>query len=184
MVFITPNLDGPLTVPQTSAKRAGSWVLAVRARTFEPGPVSSRGVSGGSGSPRAQAPDEEKTDKVSMRDFVDGCQRLRGLAKSIDVNLILYENERMMMRPGGPRTRAAPPRPRCGGPRGPLFGRSLFEASLPRTSAARPRYGSRAARLCHVTLDAGRASALWGPGVPCSSSSGGLRPHLGFQGLY
>eukprot|EP00929_Paragymnodinium_shiwhaense_P009670 TRINITY_DN11392_c0_g1_i1.p1 TRINITY_DN11392_c0_g1~~TRINITY_DN11392_c0_g1_i1.p1 ORF type:complete len:891 (+),score=183.28 TRINITY_DN11392_c0_g1_i1:97-2769(+) len=40
--------------------------------------------------------DLDDSDEVSIDEFVDGCLRLKGEAKSIDVNMLLYENERMI----------------------------------------------------------------------------------------
>merc|ERR1719456_593943 len=40
--------------------------------------------------------DVEETDEVPIEKFINGCLRMRGDAKSIDVNMILYENEKML----------------------------------------------------------------------------------------
>jgi len=40
--------------------------------------------------------DIEETDEVPIEKFINGCLRMRGDAKSIDVNMILYENEKML----------------------------------------------------------------------------------------
>jgi len=40
--------------------------------------------------------DVDGTNSVGMNEFLDGCMRLRGAAKSIDVNMLLYENEQMI----------------------------------------------------------------------------------------
>eukprot|EP00929_Paragymnodinium_shiwhaense_P033695 TRINITY_DN18455_c0_g1_i4.p1 TRINITY_DN18455_c0_g1~~TRINITY_DN18455_c0_g1_i4.p1 ORF type:complete len:995 (+),score=282.94 TRINITY_DN18455_c0_g1_i4:87-3071(+) len=42
--------------------------------------------------------DVEETDQVDIEQFVHGCMRLKGEAKSIDVNMIMYENEKMMQK--------------------------------------------------------------------------------------
>jgi len=40
--------------------------------------------------------DVDGTNAVEITEFIDGCTRLRGSAKSIDVNMLLYENEQMI----------------------------------------------------------------------------------------
>jgi len=40
--------------------------------------------------------DVEENNEVVIDKFVDGCMRMRGDAKSIDVNMLLYENEKML----------------------------------------------------------------------------------------
>jgi len=40
--------------------------------------------------------DLDETNDVGINEFVDGCMKLRGVAKSIDVNMLLYENEQMI----------------------------------------------------------------------------------------
>jgi len=40
--------------------------------------------------------DVDDTNSVGITEFLDGCMRLRGSAKSIDVNMLLYENEQMI----------------------------------------------------------------------------------------
>lgn len=40
--------------------------------------------------------DVEENDEVPVEKFLSGCLRMRGDAKSIDVNMILYENEKML----------------------------------------------------------------------------------------
>jgi len=42
--------------------------------------------------------DVEETDEIPIDKFVQGCLRMRGDAKSIDVNMILYENEKMLLK--------------------------------------------------------------------------------------
>lgn len=42
--------------------------------------------------------DLEETDEIPIDRFVQGCLRMRGDAKSIDVNMILYENEKMLLK--------------------------------------------------------------------------------------
>mmetsp|Transcript_66581 Transcript_66581/g.159124 ORF Transcript_66581/g.159124 Transcript_66581/m.159124 type:complete len:899 (+) Transcript_66581:70-2766(+) len=38
--------------------------------------------------------DEDASDQVGMDEFFDGCMRLKGTARSIDVNLLLYEQQK------------------------------------------------------------------------------------------
>jgi len=40
--------------------------------------------------------DVDETNEVDIDEFVGGCMRLKGDAKSIDVNMLLYENEKMI----------------------------------------------------------------------------------------
>eukprot|EP00928_Gymnodinium_smaydae_P039690 TRINITY_DN27052_c3_g2_i1.p1 TRINITY_DN27052_c3_g2~~TRINITY_DN27052_c3_g2_i1.p1 ORF type:complete len:888 (-),score=173.99 TRINITY_DN27052_c3_g2_i1:134-2797(-) len=40
--------------------------------------------------------DIDESDEVPINRFVDGCMRMRGSATSIDVNMLLYENEKML----------------------------------------------------------------------------------------
>eukprot|EP00747_Dinoflagellata_sp_TGD_P091961 gnl/TRDRNA2_/TRDRNA2_165252_c3_seq2.p1 gnl/TRDRNA2_/TRDRNA2_165252_c3~~gnl/TRDRNA2_/TRDRNA2_165252_c3_seq2.p1 ORF type:complete len:215 (+),score=39.91 gnl/TRDRNA2_/TRDRNA2_165252_c3_seq2:61-705(+) len=40
--------------------------------------------------------DVDETDEVEIEEFVMGCMRLKGEAKSIDVNMLLYENEKLL----------------------------------------------------------------------------------------
>lgn len=40
--------------------------------------------------------DIDESDEVPIDKFVEGCMRMRGDAKSIDVNMLLYENEKML----------------------------------------------------------------------------------------
>jgi len=40
--------------------------------------------------------DVDETDKVDLEEFIGGCMRMKGDAKSIDVNMLLYENEKMI----------------------------------------------------------------------------------------
>lgn len=40
--------------------------------------------------------DVEETNEVPIEKFIDGCMKMRGDAKSIDVNMLLYENEKML----------------------------------------------------------------------------------------
>jgi hypothetical protein len=42
--------------------------------------------------------DADGSDEVSIDSFVDGCMRMRGDAKSIDVNMLLYESHRFFVR--------------------------------------------------------------------------------------
>merc|ERR1711971_227566 len=42
--------------------------------------------------------DTDDTEEVSIDEFVSGCTRLKGDAKSIDVNMLLYETEYMIGR--------------------------------------------------------------------------------------
>merc|ERR1719203_1291045 len=39
--------------------------------------------------------DVDDTDRVGIDEFVGGCMRLKGAARSIDVNMLLYETEKM-----------------------------------------------------------------------------------------
>jgi len=40
--------------------------------------------------------DVDETNAVGIDEFIGGCMRLKGSAKSIDVNMLLYENEQIM----------------------------------------------------------------------------------------
>lgn len=40
--------------------------------------------------------DVDETNEVGIEEFIGGCMRLKGLAKSVDVNMLLYENEQIM----------------------------------------------------------------------------------------
>lgn len=40
--------------------------------------------------------DVDETNEVGIEEFVGGCMQLKGEARSIDVNMLLYENEKMM----------------------------------------------------------------------------------------
>jgi len=40
--------------------------------------------------------DLDESDEVPIDKFIDGCMRMRGDAKSIDVNMLLYENEKIL----------------------------------------------------------------------------------------
>jgi len=42
--------------------------------------------------------DTDETNALSIGEFVEGCMRLRGNARSLDVALLLYENEKMISR--------------------------------------------------------------------------------------
>jgi len=42
--------------------------------------------------------DVDESDEVPIERFIQGCLRMRGDAKSIDVNMLLYENEKMLCR--------------------------------------------------------------------------------------
>mmetsp|Transcript_58990 Transcript_58990/g.140856 ORF Transcript_58990/g.140856 Transcript_58990/m.140856 type:complete len:873 (-) Transcript_58990:148-2766(-) len=42
--------------------------------------------------------DEDGSDQVGLEEFFDGCMRLKGSARSIDVNLLLYENEKQTVK--------------------------------------------------------------------------------------
>jgi hypothetical protein len=39
--------------------------------------------------------DVDDTDKVGIEEFIGGCMRLKGAARSLDVNMLLYETEKM-----------------------------------------------------------------------------------------
>merc|ERR1712032_1508758 len=39
--------------------------------------------------------DADNSDQVGLHEFLEGCMRLKGQAKSIDVNMLLYESERV-----------------------------------------------------------------------------------------
>merc|ERR1711920_828783 len=39
--------------------------------------------------------DVDDTDQVGIEEFVGGCAKLKGAARSIDVNMLLYETEKM-----------------------------------------------------------------------------------------
>merc|ERR1711957_192859 len=40
--------------------------------------------------------DVDETNEVELEEFIGGCMRMKGDAKSIDVNMLLYENEKMI----------------------------------------------------------------------------------------
>jgi len=42
--------------------------------------------------------DLDESDDVDIDEFVEGCMRMRGQARSIDVHMLLYENEKMICR--------------------------------------------------------------------------------------
>merc|ERR1719195_1420511 len=42
--------------------------------------------------------DLDESDDVNIDEFVEGCMRMRGQARSIDVHMLLYENEKMIRR--------------------------------------------------------------------------------------
>merc|ERR1711870_43656 len=44
--------------------------------------------------------DIDGNNQVGLNEFLDGCMRLKGQAKSIDVNMLLYENRRLMRKIG------------------------------------------------------------------------------------
>jgi len=42
--------------------------------------------------------DSDESDEVAIDEFVDGCMRLKGQARSIDVNFLLYEVEKTLVK--------------------------------------------------------------------------------------
>jgi len=42
--------------------------------------------------------DVDGSNEVELEEFIGGCMRMKGDAKSIDVNMLLYENEKMIVK--------------------------------------------------------------------------------------